>query len=143
MTGAVPIPASTLQFAQRLDQFSRKSAQTRLELVIEQRAVVGEVATAVCASYGITDTDGLINGFTQVVTESRDAVASGKLRFPADIRLLETACRAASEPTGKAVGMFIASALADQTAHWSLDSGDILPESVAICNSWISLLKSL
>lgn len=107
------------------------------------REIVREVSSAVCASYGITDYEKLVEGFTTVVTESRLQVAAGTLRFPADIRLLETSCRAAAEPTGSSVAAVLAAALPDQTAHWNIDTGDTLPESTAVCEAWVALLKTI
>jgi len=134
------IGATNLGVIAPVEAFWSRWFKVRVEF---SQDIVAEVATAVCASYGITDADALVKGYVQVVTQSRAAVANGTLRFPADIRLLETACKAAPAATGAAVGVFIAEHLTDQTAHWNIDTGDVLAESAAACASWVSLLKSL
>jgi hypothetical protein len=134
------IGATNLGVIAPVEAFWSRWFKVRVEF---SQDIVAEVAAAVCASYGITDADALVKGYVQVVTQSRTAVANGTLRFPADIRLLETACKAAPAATGAAVGVFIAEHLTDQTAHWNIDTGDVLAESAAACASWVSLLKSL
>lgn len=134
------IGATNLSVIAPVEAFWSRWHKVRVEF---EPAIVTEVATNVCASYGIASAEPLVEQYTRIVTESRLAVKNGTLRFPADIRLLETACKAAKTPDGKAVGAFIAGALTDQVAHWDIDLGDTLAESRAVCEAWTRALKSL
>ena len=100
------------------------------------------IAQAVLAANGIIDPDDkLAKAWGTIVDESRRAVADGRIRFPADVRILERGAMLHADT--KAVADFIASSLPAQVAHWSADLGDILPESVAACEDWTRMLRAV
>jgi hypothetical protein len=100
------------------------------------------IARAVLAANGVPDADNkLAKAWGTIVEESRRAVADGRIRFPADVRILERGAMLHADT--KAVGAFIAASLPEQVAHWSADLGDILPESVAACENWTKMLRAV
>jgi len=104
------------------------------------------VAAAVMDAHGIRD-DGaataakLATCFAVVMATTREAVKAGSLQYPADIRLLERACRHASAATAPAVLDYLAQSLPDALTSWDGDLGDTLPQSAAAAASAVALLK--
>lgn len=127
------IAATNLGITPPIEAFWSRWYKVRLPFSVD---TVREVATAVCDAHGITEYDKLVTEYAQVVMASREAVKNNRLRFPVDIRTLVYACKAAPEATGQSVGAFLARSLADQSAHWDIDTGDTLPDSITQCEEW-------
>jgi hypothetical protein len=135
------VGATNLGMIQPVEAFWSRWETVRLDFT---PATVQSVATAILAAHGIPDAgDVLAKAWAHIVTESRKAVAEGTLRFPVDMRMLERAAQYATEPTVQAVGAWAAQRMADNVAHWNADLGDTLPQSVAVCDSWAHMLRSL
>jgi len=135
------VGATNLGMLQPVEAFWSRWETVRLDFT---PATVQAVAAAILAAHGIPDSgDVLAKAWAQIVTESRSAVAEGKLRFPVDMRMLERAAQFAETPSVAAVGKWAADRLADNTAHWNADLGDTDPQSVAVCDGWTSMLRSL
>jgi len=135
------VGATNLGMIQPVEAFWSRWETVRLDFT---PATVQSVASAILAAHGIPDAgDVLAKAWAHIVTESRKAVADGTLRFPVDMRMLERAAQYATVPTVQAVGAWAAQRMADNVAHWNADLGDTLPQSVAVCDSWAHMLRSL
>lgn len=135
------VGATNLGMLQPVEAFWSRWETVRLDFT---PATVQAVASAILAAHGVPDSgDVLAKAWAQIVTESRSAVAEGKLRFPVDMRMLERAAQYATAPTVAEVGKWAAERLADNTAHWNADLGDTDPQSVAVCDGWTHMLRSL
>ena len=135
------VGATNLGMLQPVEAFWSRWETVRLDFT---PATVQAVASAILAAHGIPDSgDVLAKAWAQIVTESRSAVAEGKLRFPVDMRMLERAAQYATAPTVAEVGKWAAERLADNTAHWNADLGDTDPQSVTVCDGWTHMLRSL
>lgn len=135
------VAATNLGIIAPVEAFWSRWEAVRLQFT---EAVVTSVASAILDAYGIADPDTkLATTWANIVNQSRRAVADGRLRFPVDMRVLERAAALATEPTAAAVATLAADRLADNVAHWNADTGDTDPESVAVCDEWKTLLRSL
>lgn len=135
------VGATNLGMIQPVEAFWSRWETVRLDFT---PATVQSVASAILAAHGIPDAgDVLAKAWAHIVTESRKSVAEGKLRFPVDMRMLERAAQYATVPTVQAVGAWAAQRMADNVAHWNADLGDTDPQSVAVCDGWAHMLRSL
>lgn len=135
------VGATNLGMLQPVEAFWSRWETVRLDFT---PATVQSVASAILAAHGIPDAgDVLAKAWAHIVTDSRKAVAEGKLRFPVDMRMLERAAQYATVPTVQAVGAWAAQRMADNVAHWNADLGDTDPQSVAVCDGWAHMLRSL
>jgi hypothetical protein len=135
------VGATNLGMLQPVEAFWSRWETVRLDFT---PATVQAVASAILSAHGVPDSgDVLAKAWAQIVTESRSAVAEGKLRFPVDMRMLERAAQYATAPTVAEVGKWAAERLADNTAHWNADLGDTDPQSVTVCDGWTHMLRSL
>jgi hypothetical protein len=104
------------------------------------------IAAAVMDAHGVRDdgsatTAKLAAAVAAVMATTREAVKSGALQYPADIRLLERACRHAAAGTAPAVLDYLAQSLPDALTAWDGDLGDTLPQSAAAAAQAVALLK--
>jgi hypothetical protein len=135
------VGATNLGMLNPVEAFWSRWETVRLDFTT---ATVEAVAQAILSAHGIADPDRILSrAWAAIVQESRKAVAENKLRFPVDMRILERAAQLAPEPTIAAVGKVAAERLADNTAHWNADLGDTDPQSVAVCDAWATMLRSL
>jgi hypothetical protein len=135
------VGATNLGMLNPVEAFWSRWETVRLDFTT---ATVEAVAQAILSAHGVADPDRILSrAWAAIVQESRKAVAENKLRFPVDMRILERAAQLAPEPTIAAVGKVAASRLADNTAHWNADLGDTDPQSVAVCDAWATMLRSL
>lgn len=101
-------------------------------------------ASAILDAYGIEDKGGkLARVFSDVVAESRKMVESNRLRFPVDFRMLERAAQLADTPTRESVARWVSERLADNTAEWNVDTGDVDSDSMAVVVPWVTKLRSV
>lgn len=109
-------------------------------------ATLTTIARAVIDAHGIRDngtatTAKLAAGWAQTMATTRQLVKSGALAYPADVRILERACRHASAADCASVVDYLAGALPDALAAWDGDLGDALPQSVTAAAEAVAALK--
>ena len=109
-------------------------------------ATLRTIARSVIDSHGIRDNgtataDKLAAGWAQTMATTRQQVKAGALAYPADIRILERACRHASAADCAAVVDYLAGALPDALAAWDGDLGDALPQSTTAAAEAVANLK--
>ena len=109
-------------------------------------ATLRTIARSVIDSHGIRDNgtataDKLAAGFAALMATTRAQVKAGDLAYPADIRILERACKHAAAADCAAVVAHLAGALPDALAAWDGDLGDALPQSAAAAAEAVSNLK--
>jgi MoxR-like ATPase len=104
------------------------------------------IARAVIDSHGIRDNgtataDKLAAGWAATMATTRQQVKAGALAYPADIRILERACRHATTADVPAVVDYLTSALPDALAAWDGDLGDALPQSTTAAAEAVATLR--
>jgi hypothetical protein len=109
-------------------------------------ATLETIAHQVLTSYGIRDTGKattarLAAAWAACMASTRAQVAAGGLAYPADIRLLERACRHAATADAPAVVAHLATSLPDALAAWDSDLGDAMPQSVTIAAETVKALE--
>ena len=109
-------------------------------------ATLTTIARAVIDAHGIRATgaatpEKLAAGWAQTMATTRQQVKAGSLAYPADIRILERACRHASAADCSAVVDYLANALPDALAAWDGDLGDALPQSITAAAEAVANLK--
>ena len=109
-------------------------------------ATLATIARAVIDAHGIRATgsatpERLAAGWAAAMATTRQQVKAGALAYPADIRILERACRHASAADCAAVVDYLANALPDALAAWDGDLGDALPQSVTAAAEAVAALK--
>ena len=103
---------------------------------------VREVARHILASAGIVDADDrLATGYARIVEESRRQFSSGAVRYPLDIRVLESAA-AISDGTAASCRDELCELLADHSAHWN-DIADTDTKGISAATEWQAQLRRL
>jgi MoxR-like ATPase len=109
-------------------------------------ATLKSIARSVIDSHGIRDNgtataDKLAAGWAQTMAATRQQVKAGALAYPADIRILERACRHAAAADCAAVVDYLTHSLPDALAAWDGDLGDALPQSTQAAADAVAALK--
>ena len=91
---------------------------------------------------GIVDADDrLAMGYARIVEESRRQFSSGAVRYPLDIRVLESAA-AISDGTAASCRDELCELLADHSAHWN-DIADTDTKGISAATEWQAQLRRL
>jgi hypothetical protein len=109
-------------------------------------ATLTTIARAVIDAHGIRDNGPataakLAAGWASCMATTRQQVKAGALAYPADIRILERACRHAAAADCSAVVDYLAGALPDALAAWDGDLGDALPQSTTAAAEAVATLR--
>ena len=130
------IGASNLGLSRPSDAFWSRFLKHRLEWNL---ADCTAVAKSLLDSYGIFAPT-LPAKYAALIGVSRTECKAGRINYPVDFRLLESACEVAATPDEACVSAFVKAALVDQVANWDGDLGDTDANAAALVAGWHKLL---
>lgn len=130
------IGASNLGLSRPSDAFWSRFLKHRLEWNL---ADCTAVAKSLLDSYGIVAPT-LPAKYAALIGVSRTECKAGRINYPVDFRLLESACEVAATPDEACVSVFVKDALVDQVANWDGDLGDTDVNAAALVAGWHKLL---
>lgn len=138
------VAATNLSLISPIEAFWSRWEVVRIEF---SATLVASVARSILDAYGISadakrERSRLASLWARVMRDTRIAVGDGKLRYPADLRMLERAAALATAPTASAVAQLLLDRLTDNVANWNPDTGDTEAESVKTTEQWVKLITT-
>jgi len=134
------IAASNLGLARPVEAFWSRWFKVRLDWNL---ADCTAVASAILASFGITASPSFAERYAKLINTSRQACKEGRINYPVDFRLLESACSCAATADEAGVGDFVTKHLNSQIAGWDGDLGDTDPNVAALTAPWFKELTKV
>lgn len=135
------VGATNLGLTSPVEAFWSRWTKVRVEFTKE---IAKSVSSAILAAHCVNDPSGRLAGlWSEIADQSRQAVAKGRLRFPVDMRVLEGAAQMTTDGKATTCARRAAKRLADASANWNVDTGDVDADSVSIATPWITSLKSI
>lgn len=133
------IAATNLGMISPVEAFWSRWTKIRIQW---ERDTAKAIGLSIMDSYGIGSAEPFAEHYADLIGKTREAVKDGRIKYPADFRLLEVAAGQCKEPTAPDLAKFIAEYLPDHACLWDCDLGDVVPESKAVVEDWCKALKS-